>query len=647
MTDVSTLTSEIPVPIRPPVRPVAANRAAAKARKARSTENASADASQGSEDQSLFDSVWRTLGAIRAFAAGRDVRSDDQSDGASDTANQGQATWLDTLRKLVTGLRKEDGAASAGEVERIVAAAEMLGVRPILSAEDLKYQGVQSLGNRHGQLANWVHQHGGDRMCVRVRMGEEGAVSKCWIITSEPNSTEVEAARNLILLKGWDVEIHPATRAMVDLAVGQDQTLTPTEVEDTFRDILRQALARNASDVHFEVRGDRGVTRFRVNGEMQEFRLGGIAFPRQMIIMIGNYLFNRLAKRGARQFVISRPLNASAQTKVDDQTVALRFATAPDIRGVDIFVRIWRPDGDALKLEDLGYRPEHIGMLREAISRPYGVIVFSGPTGSGKSSALTALLDDLPLAERQRRKIISLEEPVERELDHVTHVSVSNIIDEGGWKSLLGGLNRWDSNINVLGEIKDAETADAIQDLATSGKLTLTTIHAANVLSIPARMEDLGVDHKLLFDRNFLVLLVNQRLVPRLCSDCRVPISDRARLAKLFEQKKLDDEGAVEGWRARVDRYRTVAGDGVHLRGDGCAACRQTGIVGRVLVGELVMMDDPSRQYVRERDWDGWQDHLEATGWASIRGQAVDYVGAGMVDPMDVEKLVCRLDRAP
>ena len=284
-------------------------------------------------------------------------------------------------------------------------------------------------------------------------------------------------------------------------------------------------------------------------------------------------------------------------------------------------------------------------MLREAIGRPYGAIVFSGPTGSGKSSSLTALLDDLPVAERERRKIISLEEPVERELEHVTHVSVSNIVEEGGWKALLGGSNRWDSNINVLGEIKDAETAEAIENLATAGKLTLTTVHASNVFSIPARMEDLGVDHKFLFDRNFLVLLVNQRLVPRLCADCRVPIVDRARVAAILERSALASDGSREDWRGRLARYSSVAGHGVHVRGGGCDACEGSGIVGRVLVAELVMMDDPSRHYVRERDWDGWRLDLEGAGWQSIRSQALDYIRQGAVDPIDVERLVCRLDQ--
>ena len=121
------------------------------------------------------------------------------------------------------------------------------------------------------------------------------------------------------------------------------------------------------------------------------------------------------------------------------------------------------------------------------------------------------------------------------------------------------------------------------------------------MLSIPARMEDLGVDHKLLFDKNFLVLLVNQRLVPTLCESCKVPITDDAQVSGLFEGRTLEGDSAEEDWRLRLERYRSIAGDGTHLRGKGCDACNGSGIEGRLLVAELVMMDDLSRDAVRAR----------------------------------------------
>lgn len=502
-------------------------------------------------------------------------------------------------------------------------------------------------------VRDWVKRTCGDRAAVRIRQGQDG-VEACWIITDDPNSAEVEATAALLALKGWPVQIRPAVSRLVAKAGNPDQTLTETEVQSKLREVLKMALVLNASDIHFEMREpDTAIVRFRVDGEMREITGEGRPLVTVPIIkQLGNYMFTRLAKRGSRQFTTTEPLNASAQTKVDDQTVALRFATAPEIRGVDIYIRVWKPDQKPLQLDELGYRPSHIRKLSEAIRKPYGVIVFSGPTGSGKSSSLTALLDGFTPSEKARRKIISLEEPVERELGHVTHVSVSGLVEHAGWKALLGGLNRWDSNINVLGEIKDGETANAIQDLATSGKLTLTTLHAANVLSIPTRMEDLGVEHEMLYDPNFLVLMVNQRLVPKLCTGCRRPLA-QIRLERVHGIHNIQEPDAEEGVVGEdeslaIERLSALFPKDlrVSLRGidADCEECQGMGINGRVLVAEAVVVDDQAREFIRHRRWDAWRDALRNEDWPSIRHHAIEYIRAGWVDPRDVEKLVCPLD---
>lgn len=586
---------------------------------------------------------------------------------------RGEGAWFDRVRAWLN-LTGEDVAAEQetrdDEVLRLTQLARSMDTTPILDEDDLKYEGMQPLDDRDKAMLDWVKRNGQDELCIRVRRA--AASTLAWVITNQPHSAQVAATCALLELKGWEVNVRPATRRVVERAVLRDQGLTPTEVEEKFRDLVADALDANASDVHFEVRGDRGATRFRVNGEMQEVTREDQQprFTAAVIEQFGNYMFNRLAKRGSRQFVTNMALNASAQMRVGDREVALRFSTAPDIRGVDIFVRVWRPDQRALGLHDLGYRKEHLALLGQAIRRPYGVILFSGPTGAGKSSSLTALLDSLDDAEKERRKIVSLEEPVERELRHVTHVSVSAITDHGGWTALLGGLNRWDSNINVLGELKDAESAKALQDLATSGKLTLTTLHASNALSIPVRMEELGVNHQLLYEANFLVLLVNQRLVPKLCEGCRIPLWGAE---SAFEEKQAAEREAEERrgtpaevvarrqaeYRSNLARYRRLFPSAdmpnVSVRGAGCPKCaltkgqrsaKGTGIVDRVLVAEMIAIDDASRGFIRNRDWSGWRDMLEGRGWRSIESHAQSYIRDGTVDPADVEKLVCRLDDA-
>ena len=514
--------------------------------------------------------------------------------------------------------REGDESVVELEVDRIQRLAAIWGVTPILVREDLVTQQPAMT------LQAWLRDSADGKLCVM----EDGS-----IITADPDAPQVEAARALLGMKRIPFQVRPAMSEVVRAAlrrldedeIGDDVDIeddrTETDVSRLFLSILDGAINRAASDIHFEMRGSEGSIRFRVNGQMIEYD----RISARETVAIGNYLFNAEAKRGSLQFNTYLPLNASAQFPVRGQTVATRFATAPDIRGVDIFVRIWRPDAEAWPLEELGYTPLQRDLLREAFGRPYGVIVFSGPTGSGKSTSMSSVLETLPTS----LKVVSLEEPVERELPNVTHIAISDITEHGGWENLRSGLNRWDSNINVLGEIKDRETAASIKDLVTAGKLTVTTLHASNVLAVPARMEDLGVDHSLLCDPNFLVLLINQRLVPELCSACKVPLA---------EASGLDQDSQL--------RFSRLFAEDAHVfvRGRGCAECNNSGVVGRVLAAEMVMIDEASLDFIRNRDPLRWRRHLAAHGWRPITDHMLRHVRAGQVDPVDAERASGRLD---
>ena len=505
------------------------------------------------------------------------------------------------------------------EVDRIQRLAATWGVTPILVREDLVTQQPAM------SLQAWLRDSADGKLCIM----EDGS-----IITADPDAPQVEAARALMGLKRTPFQVRPAMSEVVRAAlrrldedeIGDDVLIeddrTETDVSRLFLSILDAAVNREASDIHFEMRGSEGSIRFRVNGQMIEYD----RISARETIAIGNYLFNAEAKRGSLQFNTYMPLNASAHFPVRGQTVATRFATAPDIRGVDIFVRVWRPDADAWPLEDLGYTTLQRDLLREAFGRPYGVIVFSGPTGSGKSTSMSAVLETLPAS----LKVVSLEEPVERELPNVTHIAISDVTEHGGWEHLRSGLNRWDSNINVLGEIKDRDTADSIKDLVTAGKLTVTTLHASNVLAVPTRMEDLGVDHSLLCDPNFLVLLINQRLVPELCPACRTPFADA---------DDLDEDS-----RHRFSRLFADETARIFVRGPGCVQCSNSGVVGRVLAAEMVMIDESSLDFIRNRDPLRWRRHLASHGWHPITDHMLRHVRAGRVDPVDAERAAGRLD---
>ena len=554
--------------------------------------------------------------------------------------------WDDTLMTptaadAVAGEQAADGTAAseqpaaAGEAEReqtevefIEQTAEVWGVEPILARQDLP--SVELIDD--DVLCNWMRLVEDPLIAIL----EDGS-----ILTNKPYALVANTARTMLMRMGRVGVIRPAVREVVnsvlkakfgsedDAAANtgvdvEDYETTTTGVQLLFNSILEAALARRVSDIHFEMRENTTNIKFRINGALVVHDTISAAET----MSLGNYMFNSEAKRGSMQFMTHQPLHGSMDVYLGGSVVALRLSTAPDIRGVDIFLRVWRPESGAIGLADLGYTSLQIDLLKQGIGRPYGALVMSGPTGSGKSTSLTALLETVD----PRHKILSLEEPVERMLPNVTHVAISSQAEHGSWENLRAGLNRWDTNINMLGEIKDRDTALAIKDLATSGKMTLTTLHASNVLSIPVRMEDLGVERSMLYDPNFLVLLVNQRLVPELCERC-----------------KLD----IEAVREHLDpgdhnRYRRLFGETASLlrfrNAEGCGHCHHSGVQSRVLVAEMVMMDDPSRHFIRERDQLGWREHLLKKGWRPISDHARIHVEAGRVDAQDVERVVGRLD---
>lgn len=518
-----------------------------------------------------------------------------------------------------TAAEAEEQASETARIQRL---ADIWGTLPVLSRQNLRTFAVV----QEEFLREWMMRETDDTLCIM----DDGVV-----ITAYPDSPQVEAACTLLSMHSKTPVVRPAmlevVRSARRLAVGEEQQIgdslvqvedrTETDVSRMLTSILDTAISRNVSDIHFEMRGDRSIIRFRVDGQLVVHD----QITARETMALGNFMFNSEAKRGTLQFITYQPLHGSMDAEVRGQKVAIRLSTAPDIRGVDIFMRIWRPDAAALKLDDLGYTPLHIDMVQEAISHPYGAIVISGPTGSGKSTTLTAVLEVVDPS----LKVVSLEEPVERMLPNVTHVAISAIAEHGGWENLRSGLNRWDSNINMLGEIKDRETAKAIVDLTTSGKLTMTTLHASNALAIPARMEDLGVGHTMLYDPNFLVMLMNQRLLPRLCTECRVPYAQAEDLDPLTRQ--------------RYDEAFGDRADQVYVRGPGCAACAGSGISGRLLAAEIVMMDNAARHFIREYDSMGWRKHLEEQGWRPIMDHALQHMYSGIADPRAIERTAGRL----
>ncbi len=388
-----------------------------------------------------------------------------------------------------------------------------------------------------------------------------------------------------------------------------------SRIRGLLEEIVREAMERNASDIHIEKRERLSNIRFRIDGRL----IHHDQLSNNDMDALCNLIFNVRAHRGSRQFTPNKPLHGSFHLLVENRPIPIRASTATELRGLELIMRLLVAAETPLQLENAGYTDLQLALLREAVSRPYGAIVMSGPTGSGKSTSLTALLEILDPSQ----KIISLEEPVERMLPHVSHIPVLSHVREHGWEQLLADMGRWDSNVNMLGEVRDQGSCDAIKKLVTSGKLTFTTLHASNALAIPGRLEELGLEPSMLYDPHFLICLVNQRLVPRLCSECKIPLA-KAQLQR--EERRR--------WR------QLLLGEAAAARSGGCPLCHGSGFRGRILVAEVILMDDAGRSCIRKRDPLEWQRQLRAQGWPSILDHAQNLLLAGVIAPRETERLV-------
>ncbi|MGI9346110.1 MAG: GspE/PulE family protein [Gammaproteobacteria bacterium] len=401
-----------------------------------------------------------------------------------------------------------------------------------------------------------------------------------------------------------------------------------TDIGRTVKDLIEHAAVVNATDIHIESRSQQDgsetvVIRYRVAGDLVE---GPMYLSGSRGAQVANWLFSQ-GRRNNPQWVRHALLDGVADVTILDpegggmRQIQLRLANLPEIRGWDLIIRILNSTQKPLSLSQLGYTDLQQELLAEAFARPYGIIVFSGPTGSGKSTSMMAALETLP----SHLKIVSLEQPVERALHNTSHVTTK---DEAALARAIPAVNRWDGNITVLGELRDAPSARALKDFTTSGKLTVVTLHASNALAVPSRMAELSVEWSMLSDPNFLVALVNQRLVGKICQACRLPLNE--------------NWDAVPSYRLGDFEYLfTKEAPGIYLRGPGCTQpnCRK-GVSGRLLCAEIILMDDNDRRFIEERNMQEWRSDLSRRGWNPIAEHALKRVREGEIDPILTENAV-------
>jgi len=326
--------------------------------------------------------------------------------------------------------------------------------------------------------------------------------------------------------------------------------------------LLLEALDARASDVHLEGYAEGLRVRYRIDGVLQE----APSPPVQMTAAI----ISRLKIMAELDIAERRlPQDGRIRLRLQDRQVDVRVATLPTLLGESVVLRLLDKEKGRIALQDLGMAPDTYAQFTDIIARPHGIVLATGPTGSGKTTTLYAAVD---LIRTGREKILTVEDPVEYQLTGVPQVAVNDKIGVT-FATALRALLRQDPDVMLVGEIRDGETAEIATQAALTGHLVLSTLHTNDAAAALTRLLELGVAPYLVASTVEAVLA--QRLVRKICDACK------------------EETRAQEG---EIEMIRASGFSGTSLwRGKGCRACRGTGYKGRLGIYELLVVTDDVR----------------------------------------------------
>ncbi len=354
--------------------------------------------------------------------------------------------------------------------------------------------------------------------------------------------------------------------------------------------ILGQGIAERATDIHIEPLEKKVVVRYRVDGVLYDATTPPKRFHEAIVVRIKILSEMDVAERRV-------PLDGRFTARFEDHDVDIRVSTLPTIYGEKVAMRLLHKSTTIVSLAELGFEEDAQAIFRKALKRPYGMVLISGPTGSGKSTTLYAGMGEL---DRVARNITTLEDPVEYHIDRVNQVNVNRkagMTFSTGLRSIL----RQDPDIIMVGEVRDLETAELAIRSALTGHLVLSTVHANDAPGTATRLVDIGIEPYLVTSAVHLVMA--QRLVRRICPHCKEPY-------------KPDPKAVM----ALVGEVRKGA---VFYRGAGCKQCKGRGFLGRTAIFEILEMTPELSELVMKRaSADAVRKKAVETGFVTLRENA-------------------------
>ena len=338
---------------------------------------------------------------------------------------------------------------------------------------------------------------------------------------------------------------------------------------------LKEAINLRASDIHIEPQRSGLRIRFRIDGDLQEIS----KMPPELLQPI----VSRIKVMANLKLDETRiPQDGRFRSIVFGRDIDFRVATFPTPAGEKVAIRVLDPTIGLKTLEDLGLVGQNAALVKEAIAEPYGLVLITGPTGSGKTTTLYALLQILNGTDVN---VVSLEDPVEYFIDGINQSQVHPEINYD-FASGLRQILRQDPDVIMVGEIRDVETAQLTIHAALTGHIVLSTLHTNNAAGVIPRLIDMKVD-------SFLVpsavnLMMSQRLVSKLCQKCKKKEAPSGEIADIIKKEIEKTPAAVKSKISGVQIYRAK----------GCAECKDRGLVGRVAIFEVLKMTPELQQII-------------------------------------------------
>ncbi len=401
-------------------------------------------------------------------------------------------------------------------------------------------------------------------------------VSGCEVVPRVGVVSEIEAA---FRQRYTETDEEAAARGEVGRlgAVGDDdiehlkELASEAPVIKLVNQLIQQAVNQQASDIHIEPFEQSLKVRYRIDGIMREIEDAPAEVAAAVVSRVKILANLNIAERRL-------PQDGRFKIKVKGVWLDLRVSTVPTVYGESVVLRLLHSEGAGGDFKCLGFTREQEEKLRAALSIPHGIILVTGPTGSGKTTTLYAALNHLNTPER---KILSVEDPVEYNIDGINQIQVKPQIGLT-FSNALRSIVRQDPDVIMIGEMRDQETAAIAIQSALTGHLVLSTLHTNDAAGSITRLLDMGVDDFLL--KSTLTAVLAQRLVRRLCDACKQPYRVGEELAQ-----RLRLSASVE---METAQFYTA---------HGCEQCRGTGYIGRAAIVEIILLDDKIRDLIMAR----------------------------------------------